>query len=270
MDASPLRRLRGSSALKYAARAGLVGRGVFYLLLAALTISLLVQPRGSGPQTNANGALSEVAAQPVGRLLLMAAAFGFAAFGVVRLTGAATDDRQGVLRRISTAGQGLAYLGMAATTTLFVLGRRATGSEQQQRRTTDSVLDLPGGRLMVGAVGMTILAVCCWQIVVAVKGHFADTLHTEQMSPRVRLATRVTARIGIPVRAVAVAPVGVFLILAAVRSDPGKSRGLDSLLLGLTPSGWGRGVVVLVAAGFAVFGAYSFLEARYRQVSSGA
>jgi len=267
---SLLRRLRGSSALKMAARGGLVGRGVFYLLLAALAASLLLGPPRPGRQANANGALAEVATSLAGVLLLAGAAVGFAAFGLVRLAGACSDDREGRLRRLSTAGQGVVYLGFAVVTVSFLLGRHATGSEQQQRRTAGAVLGLPGGRVLVVAAGLVMLAVCCWQLTVAVRGHFEDTLHTEQMRPALRRLTRLTARIGIPARALAFAPVGVFLIIAGARSDPHEAKGLDALLLELSRTGWGRVAVVLVAAGFLTFAVYSFLEARFRQVSSGA
>lgn len=270
MHAPLLRRLRGSTPVKAAARAGLIGRGVFYLLLAALAARLLVGAPGTGRQANANGALSEVATSGLGLALLAAVAVGFAAFGVVRLAGAATDDRERRLRRLSTAGQGIVYLGCAAATTSFLLGRHATGSEQQQRRTARSVLELPGGRVLLVAAGLVVLAVCCWQLTVAVKGHYADTLHAEQMSPLVRRLTAATARIGIPARALAFAPVGVFLVLAGLRSDARQAKGLDGLLLELTRTGWGRVAVAVTAGGFVAFAAYSFLEARYRQVSAGA
>jgi len=270
VTASLLPRLRGSSALDAAARAGLVGRGLFYLLLAALAVGLLVGAPRSGPQANANGALTEVASSRVGLLLLAAAVVGFAAYGVVRLAGAAGDEQQGGWRRLSTAGQGLVYLAVAGTTASFLIGRHTTGSEQQQRRTVGSVLALPGGRLLVAAAGVVLLAVCCWQVTVAVKGHFADTLQTEQMGRNVRRLTAVTARVGIPARAVSFLPVGGFLVVAGVRSDPRQAKGLDALLLDLTGTGVGKAVVVLVAAGFVVFAAYSFLEARYRRVFSGA
>lgn len=55
-----------------------------------------------------------------------------------------------------------------------------------------------------------------------------------------------------------------------MRSDPRRANGLDALLLELARTDWGRVAVALMAAGLAVFAAYSFLEARYRQISSGA
>ena len=267
---SLLRRLRGSSALKGAARAGLVGRGAFYVLLAGLCVGVLVTPPDRRQQANANGALTAVATTTVGRLMLAAAVVGFVAFGLLRLAAALTDDRQGRLRRLSTAGQAAVYLVLGATTAAFLLGQRTTGSETQQRRTAAFVLGLPGGRLLVVGAGLAVLAVCCWQLQCAVRGHFADTLHTEQMSGEVRRLTRLTARIGIPARALSFVPVGVFLIVAGVRADPDQAKGLDAILSELVRTAAGRATVAVVAAGFAVFAAYSMLEARYRQVSAGA
>lgn len=270
MLAQLLRRLRTSTVLKVAARVGLVGRGVFYVMLAALAVSLFFVRPPADVETNSNGVLAQVGTHPVGLLLLVAAALGFAAFGVVRLAGAATDDRQGRWRRLGTAGQGLAYLAVATETASFLLGQRATGSEQQQRQAAGFLLGLPGGGLLIVGAGVVLVLVCCWQLVVAIRGHFAETLHLEQMSRRSRWLLSVTARVGIPARALAFLPIGVFLVVAGLRSDAQQAKGLDALLLELTVNVAGRVLVALVAAGFVVFAAYSFLEARFRRVSAGA
>ncbi len=256
-------------AVRGVARVGLVARAGFYLLLAGLAINLLVGVEGQGDgQANANGALTQVARAPVGFVLLVGAALGFAVFGVVRIVSAVRDDRHGRLRRLSTAGQGALYFGMALATAAFLLGSSSTGSEQQQRATAARVIGLPFGRVLLAAVGLVVLAMCAWQVVVAVRGHFADSLKDE-MGERARRVTHVTARVGIPARALAVAPVGVFLLVAAARADPQQAKGLDALLLEASRNPLGRVLVVLAAAGFAVFAVYSLLEARYRQVSSG-
>jgi hypothetical protein len=277
---------RAPRAVRGVARLGLVARAGFYLLLAGLAVNLLVgvggdqggqgggQGRGQvtgqgGGQANANGALTQVAHGPVGFGLLAGAALGFAVFGVVRIAAAITDHRHGRLRRVSTGGQGLLYLAMGAATTSFLLGSRGTGSEQQQRSTAGKVIDLPFGRALLAVVGLVVLAMCTWQVVVAVGGHYADSLKHEEMGEQARRATQVTARIGIPARALAVAPVGLFLLVAAARADPEQAKGLDALLLQASRNPVGRVLVVLAAAGFVVFAVYSLLEARYRQVSSG-
>jgi hypothetical protein len=261
--------------VRLVARLGLVARGLFYLMLAGLVLNVLVgvgsaDGSGGGRQANANGALTQVEQTPVGLALLIAAAAGFAAYGLVRLAGAVTDRRHGGWRRLSTAGQAVLYLAMAAATTSFLLGSRATGSEQQQHSTAARLLALPFGRPLLGAVGLVVLGMCVWQLVVTARGDFADTLRDEAMSPLVHRLTMVTARIGIPARALAIMPVGVFLVVAAVRADPRQAKGLDALLLESSRTAAGRVLVVLAVAGFTVFAVYSLLEARYRQVASGA
>ena len=69
-------RLRATSkpgrAVTVAARAGLAARGCFYLLLAGLVLNLAVEGR-SGPQANANGALSTIASTVFGETAIVAA-----------------------------------------------------------------------------------------------------------------------------------------------------------------------------------------------------
>lgn len=269
-DSRALHRLRDSKLFRSTARVGLVGRAVLYLVLAGLALNVYLSASAADRSASTNGAFRAVAQTPLGVVLLATAVVGFAAFGVARLVGAATDSREGRLRRLSTAGQGAAYLAGAVVTASFLLGQEEAGSEQQREQTAGLVLGLPGGQLLVVAAGVTMLAVCAWQLVVAGRGHFGDTLDSEQMSAPVHAVVWLVARVGIAARALAYAPVGVFLILAGTRSDPNQATSLDSVLLELTRSSWGRGLVLLVAVGFAVFAVYSLLEARYRQVAAGA
>ena len=257
--------------LRVGARLGLVARGLFYLLLAGIALQLVLRggPAAGPAQANANGALTQVARAPMGLALLGGAALGFLAFALVRIYGAVTDRRHGGWRRLSTAGQGLVYVAMGLVTASFVLGRRAAGSEEQQRSTAGAIIALPYGRGLLAAAGLVVLAMCTWQLVVAARGHYADSLRGGSMSRSMRRLTLVTARVGIPARALAVAPVGVFLVVAAVHADAHEAKGLDALLLDSSRTPAGRALVLLAAAGFAVFAVYSLLEARYREVASG-
>ena len=259
--------------VRLVARLGLVARGLFYLILAGLAVNVLTRGSGNGGgsgQANANGALTQVARAPVGVALIAGAAVGFVVYALVRLGGAITDHSYGRLRRLSTAGQALLYLAMGAATASFLFGRRMTGSEQQERSTAAKLIAVPFGRAALAGIGIAVLAMCAWQLVVAARGHYADTLRDDRMGPVARRLVLLTARIGIPARALAVVPVGVFLIVAAVQANPGKAKGLDAVLLDLSHSTPGRLLGVLAASGFAVFAAYSLLEARYRRVSTGA
>ena len=73
-------------------------------------------------------------------------------------------------------------------------------------------------------------------------------------------------RFGYMAKGFAVAVVGVLIVAAGLTSDPGKSRGLDIALKTLAGQPYGIVLLVLIAAGFAAFGVYSFFQSRYRRI----
>lgn len=264
-----VQRLRASPALRGLARLGLLSRAVLYLVLAYLAGAVAAGWGAGGPQANANGALTTVAATPLGELALVAAAVGFAAFGLIRLAGAYGDGRVGRLRRATTAGQALFYLTMSATTTSFLVGRRRTGSSQQEDSTVLALVSSPAGRVVLAVAGVVVVCVCLWQVRLALQGGFTDSLHVRQMDDSVLAATQVAGGVGILARALAVLPIGALMVVASVQARPGAAKDLDELLAALVRQPLGHVLVWAVAAGFLVFALYSLLEVPYRKVHAG-
>lgn len=264
-----VQRVRSSDAVRSLARLGLVARALFYLLLAYLAAALAGGWALDDRQANANGALTTVAGATWGRVALTAAAAGFLGFAIARLSGALGDHSVGRFRRITTAGQAAFYLAMSVSTALFVLGRTSTGSSQQQRSTTSAVLLQPWGRLLLAAVGTTVVIVCSWQIRLALRGGFADSLRLRDMGRRTQQAAQVIGRVGIIARALAVLPVGALLVVAAFTDQARQAKDLDQVLVALDESPSGRALVWLVAAGFLVFALYSLIEVPYRRTHAG-
>jgi len=197
-----------------------VARAVFYLVLSYLSFRVAAgQPAGVG-QANANGALRAVAGTPLGALALVAAVAGFVAFALARFAGALGDRSVSRARRLTTAGQGGFYLGMAAVTTRFLLGDRSAGSQKQQDSMTARLLAAPAGRWVLVVIGVLVVAVSAWQTYLAVRGGFTASLRTSELSPRSRRATRYLGGLAIAARAACVAPLGVLLVLAAVHDRP--------------------------------------------------
>jgi hypothetical protein len=62
--------------------------------------------------------------------------------------------------------------------------------------------------------------------------------------------------------------IGIFLIVAALQHNPTEAKGLDSALLELARQPFGSVLLIVVALGLIAYGAYSFVEARYRSVGS--
>jgi hypothetical protein len=67
-------------------------------------------------------------------------------------------------------------------------------------------------------------------------------------------------------RAALFALVGGFLVRAAVRHDATKGVGLDAALKEMASKTYGPVVLAVFAAGMFLFGAFCFVEARYRKV----
>lgn len=253
---------------RLAARAGLASRTGFYLLLAGLVARVAYDRGSGGTQANANGAMSVIAETVLGKVALGAAALGFMAFGLVRIAGAVRDRRAGVRQRVFTSLQGLFYVALTWAPMSFLFGSKQTGSEQAQQQETASVLGWPGGRVLVIAVGLIVLVVCAWQVRSAVTQDYEDGLELRRAPRWMSRMVDLAGSVGIVSRAVVFLPIGIFLIVAAVQSDPQHSRGLDAeLALLARQSWWGPAVLWLVTAGLVVFAVYSGLEARYRRVA---
>lgn len=261
-------RVRRSRAARVAARLGLFARGVFYLVLAYLAAAVAGGWGGAGP-VNAHGALTAVGSTPVGLLALVAAAVGFAAFGVVRLAGAYADRRVAGLRRLTTAGQALVYLAMGVATTSFLLGRRSTGSSRQEDSTAAVLASSLPGRVVLAVVGAVVVGVCVWQLVLVARGGYADSLRTWRLPERARRPADAVGRAGIAARAVAVLPAGALLVMAAVQRRPSDAKDLDQILEALVHRPYGDVAVWCLAGGLALFAAYSFLEVPLRRVEAG-
>lgn len=265
-----VRKARRSRALRWPARSGLVARGVFYLLLASLVIRVAVDASGSR-QADPNGALSVVAAQPFGLVVLGAAAVGFAAFAAARLVAACTALTGGDRNwwdGLRAGCEVLAYGAMAALTTNFVFGNRRQGSEQSHRGFAARLLDATGGRALLVAIGLAIIGFYGYQAWVAISGNFEDNLDKKKMPAPIQRFVRVLGSGGIVARVFTFIPVGVFLVVAAFTHNANRALGLDATLRAMSRHWWGLITLSIVAFGLIGFGLYSFLESAYRKVAN--
>lgn len=261
-------RRRGMRTAAFIARVGLVARSIFYCMLVYLVIQMAVDG-GRGKQANAHGALTTIARHPGGLAAIGVTAAGFLAFGLTRIWGAVRDDGPSRWRRVTTFLQGAFYVMLTWLPASYALGRRSTGSEQQQHRSASGILSLPAGRELLFALGLIVVGVCANQIRTGVDQNYAQGMDTDGSPGWVRALVRLSGTIGIPARAAVFAPIGIFFMIAAVQSDPRHADGSDAELAALARHRWGLAVLAVVATGLAIFALYSFLEARYRTVTKG-
>src|SRR5215217_855639 len=116
---------------EWLARAGLVARAVIYAIIGVLAIKLAFGD-GGGETTNQQGALSEIAEQPFGKLLLILMAIGLAGYALWRLVRAAIGQgpeagRDDAKERIDGLVSGVGYA-MLCVTAISILAGSGGGS----------------------------------------------------------------------------------------------------------------------------------------------
>ena len=141
-----------SPALETGARLGYAASGVLHLLLAWVAIQLVVGHAATADQT---GALGSLATTGPGKALLWVVLTGFMLLAVWHVTEVVARRGRG---RVKPAAKAEVYLALAWTTFRVIQGTAANGN-QQSVHTTGALMSHPGGRLLVAAIGVVIVAV---------------------------------------------------------------------------------------------------------------
>ena len=257
------------------ARVGIGSRGVVYLVLCYLAVSIAVTG-GYDKRANSKGALEEIARQPAGPALVVLLAVGFAAYAGWRFLQAVAGDRRSdggeeLAKRVGWAGIGVVYAALCVRAAVVLTG--SSGGDGGAGTGGDSafsasraLLGHTGGREILAAVGLGVVAGGVGLAVWACSQGFEIYLRTTDMPEAVQGLARVLETGGQVIRGLVFAAIGASLVAAAVTERARDAKGMDAALRTLVHQPYGRAVLVVAAAGLAAYGAASLLECRYRSV----
>ena len=257
-------------------RAGITARGVLYLLLGILAIQF-ARGETSSDQVSQVGAFETLAEQPFGKFLLVALIVGLVALCLWRLIQAFVGDPvegDEAKDRVEYLGKAVIY-GALVVTAIKVASEIWSGTSESASSTTQqsgdaqsqqvawSLFELPGGRLLVGILGVALIVISLYQAY----EHTVQGKFMERLAPPGTTAKGIEAmgRIGYAARSVVFAASGVFFIVSAVQYDPNESKGISGTLAEFAQNSAGQVVLWGVAIGFALFGIFCFAEAAYRR-----
>ena len=240
---------------------GLAARGLLYLVLGALAVDLVAG--GTGSEVDARGALHQLAHDAVGQVILVLLAVGFAGFALWHLYLAATHHGgDHPARRLADAGRGVLYGALCALAVSFLTTSKGSGNSDRTDQTwTAELLNMSGGRVIVGLIALAIISVGVWLAWRALSGQEQDEPSVRDAAPRQPGSIRLLGAAGNLARGGVVVLIGGFLMDAAIQHDPKETVGLDGALKRLLDGGMGDALVLLVALGFAMIGAYSIARA---------
>ena len=257
-----------SRAVGWLGRAGLIAQGAVYAIVGILALALALGQGGKA--TSAQGALKTLAELGWGKVLLALLAIGLSGFAVWRFAqaifdrGGEGDDARGLGKRAIDFGGGCVYaaLAVSAVSILFGGGGGGGGGHKQAA----GIFGWPGGRFIVGAIGVGFVIAGLVQLYGAFKDKFMDEMDTSNLGPHEREVLERIGEVGWIARAVVFALIGWFLVKAAVEYDPNDAVGLGGALAKLAQASYGPWLLGFTAAGLVAFAVFCFAKARYGQV----
>jgi hypothetical protein len=247
-----------------AARVGLASQGVLYIVVGLLALNIVF---GDDAQADQHGAISAVASQPFGKVLLFILTGGVAAHALWRASKAIrTDDERP--KQAADAARALLYTVFTFACVRVLIDVHASdsgGGGKNERKATGTVLDWPGGRWLVVIAGIVVVGAGIWQWRQPFTQRFLEKLRLTGLSEGWRRVITALGTAGFVARGVALALMGWFLIHAAIDDEPREAGGLDHALHSLaTEHAWR---LVLVAAGLFAFGVFRITDGVLRRVS---
>jgi hypothetical protein len=249
-------------------RAGWFAKGVVYVIAGVLALLIAREASGWSDDGGANaegeasptGAIKTIADSTGGPLLLWAVAIGmllYAAWRVVSALLPGGTDAKAWAHRIGYGVSAIIYTTFAISA-IRLAGDRNSSSDGNSTASDLSarVMEHGGGRLLIGLIGVIVMAVGAYRIGKGVKQDVNDELDLSGMDPDRSRWTRRLGAIGEIGRGIGMGLVGFFLLRAALTYDAAEATGLDGALRRIASESWGLVLVVLVGIGFAAYGVF--------------
>ena len=257
------REARDHPALDWPARVGVAAYGVVYVLVAWLATQLALGDRAGA--VSGQGALHEVAQQPLGAVALWVAAAGFAALSVYEVFQAVGGhrDREGLARwraRAGSAGRVAFFAAMAVLAVQVAVGDSGGGGTDGY---TAQLMQLPLGPAIVVGAGAVVVGFGLHSAFKGVTDGWRRELESQVHRGDTGTAFAVLARTGFVSRGVAFVVVGCLLGWAGLTHDAQKSAGLDQALVRLREAPLGPTLLLAIALGFACYGLFNVVKAWY-------
>lgn len=257
------RQLKNSPAFDLLVTVGLTAYGVVHLLVAFIALQLAFT--GTNKQASQKGAFAEMAANPVGAVLLWVTAVGLFALALWQIFEAAWGHHsigkgnKRTLKRLGSGAKAVIYLalGISAVSTAAGSSSARSNSNSGEKALTARLMGTPPGRMLIVVIGIVVIVVAGRLVFKGVKKKF-----TRDLSGGVGAGVMRLGQVGYIAKGFALAIVGVLFIVAAVTFDPQNAGGLDTALRTLRQQSFGPVLLALTALGWACFGLFCLAWSR--------
>jgi uncharacterized protein DUF1206 len=264
---NPVKRAAANPLLELLERLGYVVRGALYAVMGILALGIAVSARG-GQATDLTGSLMFLISNPFGKLVLIVAAVGLAAYSLWGFTRAIYDplhrgsDASGYAARLGFVSSALSYAAIVFVAVKILIGSAGASSDSTQK-TIASILVHPGGGWLTVIIGLIAIGIGLGQFLEAYRATFKSDLKGAEMSQSERDFAILCGRFGMAARGVTFLVIGWFVVQAGIHHNPNEAQGFGGAFVFLLNQPFGRLVLGAVALGFVALGLHSFACARW-------
>lgn len=254
---------------------GWIAKGVVYTLMGVTAIRIAQQDVAADGEASPEGSVAMIADGPIGRPLLAVLTIGLLLYFAWRILSVAVIRGNGAEEWADRVGY--TFSGVFYALLAYTAGKAAfTGVDPEESNTVESlsksVMEMTGGRTMVGIAGLVTIGVGVYFAVhKGIQRSFTEDLVSVQPAPHdnepKRAALVVSGVVGWIGRGIVTVLVGFFLVRAAVRFDSDDARGFDQSLREAAGTGLGTALVLTAAIGLIAYGIFCFASHRFRTLS---
>ncbi|QDV47465.1 hypothetical protein Enr13x_73740 [Stieleria neptunia] len=250
-------------------RAGHLAKGIVYFIIGFLAFQLAI---GAGGEiSGSRDAIREIGQQPFGRVLLGVVSIGLLGYTAWRWVQAGKDtegvgqDVKGVCKRIGYAVSGLGYLALGIFAGSLALGF-GSGSGSSQNSASSPLLDSSWGRVALGIVGVITIGVAIYFVYKAYQAKFMTKYDLSAMSETTRKVALHAGRMGLSTRGIAVAIIGAFILVSAIRGTAdGEIAGMSDALAAIAAQTYGKILIGITGFGLMCYAVHMMLMGWFRK-----
>jgi hypothetical protein len=262
-----VKRAAANPLLELLERLGYAVRGALYAVMGLLALGIAVGA-GGGETTDLSGSLVFLTGNPFGKLVLIVAAVGLAAYSLWGFTRAIYDplhrgrDASGFAARLGFVTSAVSYAAIVILAVELLAGSGAPSGDSTQK-TIASVLSHPAGGWLTILIGLIAIGIGLGQFLEAYRATFKEDLKGAEMSASERRIVVGLGRFGMFARGVVFVVIGWFVVQAGIHHDASQAQGFGGAFVFLLNQPFGRLLLGVIALGFVALGLHSFACARW-------